>query len=1100
MVAEVKTSNQHQQLLREAVHKLPKTWTVTPVDGNKRPYRSAWQNESPLSVEDLTTEINSGRAKGYGLRTGVVSGGILAIDADGHSAHEKIIELSGGQPLPHTVTFTSNRPGRCQYLFYVPEEYWPSIKTTKIKTGVTGDDGKLEQLELRWDGCQSVLPPSIHPETGFYRWVKSPEEIAIAPAPMWVIEKMLIQSEPVQEKPHREPTRYTQKLRTGEEWSALEWALSFLSALSPSRADDYDDWLAVGMALHSVHDSLLTEWDNWSRQSSKYVSGECEKKWKSFKSGNVSIAWLGKTAKQDGWRSPFEKSSGRAYSNSNLNQNRRKSDGSGGGDGNQPLSVLSLRDRILEILNRNQDRSQRDEAFINLAQTTGVATKEVKELAASLESEVDVEESRSDRKAEVENLLRIGKYQLELQDYLALSVAQPLERVARWMGTTPAAMLTTLYPVIGSLLKVGTRLELIKATDFYALPVVYAGIVCESGAGKTPAQKTLLKPLFALQTEAEVEYKERLNEYQQELAEWKKKKDNDEPAPEQPVPREYYTTDATSEAIALIQSQQPGFGFLGWFDELPSLFKSQGQYKNGRGADSEKILSGRDGTGFKVNRASGKRLVVDQSAYSIIGALQLLILRQMMGDFTDANGQWARFLWTVMPVQPAPYPDDAIPFNISGLLKGIYKRIEALPAVTYKLSPKAQKLYRNWYNELDQLRITEPRQGLRAVYSKMKGDTGVLALLLHCFNSCVVEGSVPDLEINESTMVAAIKLAKFHIGQVKLIHSEGDAANGELAAIHTKIIQLSERKGWLKAADVRDIDRQSKKQFSANDIRKHFRELEATGFGQTKGEGPRLMWSIHREDDSPPPRDNSGQTQDNSGQTTKKTEATTIPIVQPIVEKNSGKTQDNSGKTQDSYTKPESITITAVQQIEMETQDIQDSFAAIEQQLVDTPLSGKENNEATPNFDVLNCPELKGEAQKRETVSLSSQDKTQGECPETVLSCPELEAITPSPVEVEIPLPIYRRSDGTIYVDSPQLDDSFTHPVVTQQIDSSDIELTTPAITPLEQLINCLAGVITKEQLEAVTAGQSLEMIQDAIDLQNTPIQRQHLRELMNLR
>jgi hypothetical protein len=805
-------------------------------------------------------------------------------------------------------------------------------------------------------------------------------------------------------------------------------------------------------------------------------------------------------AKKDGWRSPFEKSSGRAYSNSNLNQNRRESGGSGGGDGNQPLSVLSLRDRVLEILNRNQDRSQRDEAFINLAQTTGVATKEVKELAASLESEVDVEESRSDRKAEVENLLRIGKYQLELQDYLAPSVAQPLERVARWMGTTPAAMLTTLYPVIGSLLKVGTRLELIKATDFYALPVVYAGIVCESGAGKTPAQKTILKPLFALQAEAEIEYKERLNEYQQELAERKKKKDNDEPAPEQPVPREYYTTDATSEAIALIQSQQPGFGFLGWFDELPALFKSQGQYKNGRGADSEKILSGRDGTGFKVNRASGKRLVVDQSAYSIIGALQLLILRQMMGDFTDANGQWARFLWTVMPVQPAPYPDDAIPFDISGLLKGIYKRIEALPAVTYKLSPKAQKLYRNWYNELDQLRITESRQGLRAVYSKMKGDTGVLALLLHCFNSCVVEGSVPDLEINESTMVAAIKLAKFHIGQVKLIHSEGDAANGELAAIHAKIIQLSERKGWLKAADVRDIDRQSKKQFSANDIRKHFRELEATGFGQTKGEGPRLMWSIHKEDDSPPPGGNSGQTQDSSGQTTKNTEATTIPIVQPFVEKNSGKTQDNSGQTQDSYTQPESITITAVQQIEKETQDIQDSFAAIEQQLVDTLLSGKENNEATPNFDVLSCPELKGEAQKRETVTLLSQDKTQGECPETVLSCPELEAITPSPVEVEIPLPIYQRSDGTIHVDSPQLDDSFTTPVVTQQIDSSDIELTTPAITPLEQLIDCLAGVTTKEQLEAVTAGQSLEMIQDAIALQNTPIQRQHLRELMNLR
>jgi hypothetical protein len=63
----------------------------------------------------------------------------------------------------------------------------------------------------------------------------------------------------------------------------------------------------------------------------------------------------------------------------------------------------------------------------------------------------------------------------------------------------------------------------------------------------------------------------------------------------------------------------------------------------------------------------------------------------MMGDFTDANGQWARFLWTVMQVQPAPYPDDAIPFDVSGLLKGIYKRLRNLPPITYTLSSEAKK-------------------------------------------------------------------------------------------------------------------------------------------------------------------------------------------------------------------------------------------------------------------------------------------------------------------------------------------------------------------------------------------------------------------------
>jgi hypothetical protein len=236
----------------------------------------------------------------------MVSGGIVAIDFDGASAMQKALELSGEEPLPDTVSFTSNRPGREQRLYTIPEQYWGAIKTKKFKTGVMGDDGKPEQLELRWDGCQSVLPPSVHPQMTFYRWRKSPSEIAIAPAPMWVIEAMLAEPEPQQSE--RYTTAYTRKARTGEEWSNEEWALSYLSALSSSRADDYGDWVAVGMALHSVSDSLLTKWDNWSRQSSKYNPGDCEKKWKSFKRQGVAIGSLARMAKQDGWRSSFQRS------------------------------------------------------------------------------------------------------------------------------------------------------------------------------------------------------------------------------------------------------------------------------------------------------------------------------------------------------------------------------------------------------------------------------------------------------------------------------------------------------------------------------------------------------------------------------------------------------------------------------------------------------------------------------------------------------------------------------------------------------------------------------------------------------------------------
>jgi hypothetical protein len=47
------------------------------------------------------------------------------------------------------------------------------------------------------------------------------------------------------------------------------------------RADDYDDWLAVGMALHSVgDDALLDDWEQWSAQSGKHKPSDCQRKWK----------------------------------------------------------------------------------------------------------------------------------------------------------------------------------------------------------------------------------------------------------------------------------------------------------------------------------------------------------------------------------------------------------------------------------------------------------------------------------------------------------------------------------------------------------------------------------------------------------------------------------------------------------------------------------------------------------------------------------------------------------------------------------------------------------------------------------------------------
>ena len=64
---------------------------------------------------------------------------------------------------------------------------------------------------------------------------------------------------------------------------------SVMQALFPSIPQPpvatYDDWLDLGMALHSTEEALgaLRLQDQWSMQSSKYEEGKQEKSWRSLR-------------------------------------------------------------------------------------------------------------------------------------------------------------------------------------------------------------------------------------------------------------------------------------------------------------------------------------------------------------------------------------------------------------------------------------------------------------------------------------------------------------------------------------------------------------------------------------------------------------------------------------------------------------------------------------------------------------------------------------------------------------------------------------------------------------------------------------------------
>jgi hypothetical protein len=166
--------------------KIPYTCPLVPVVG-KQPCQKNWVKKE-CSRSEILAELETGKATGVGLKLG---NGLLAIDIDGESAAKLLLKLSGKNSLidfSATTAWTSGRPGRRQYLFFVEEKDSPRLRNLRIGTGTVGDDGKEQCLEFRWLGTQSVLPPSIHPLTNKpYTWINNPLETPPALAPEWLI-------------------------------------------------------------------------------------------------------------------------------------------------------------------------------------------------------------------------------------------------------------------------------------------------------------------------------------------------------------------------------------------------------------------------------------------------------------------------------------------------------------------------------------------------------------------------------------------------------------------------------------------------------------------------------------------------------------------------------------------------------------------------------------------------------------------------------------------------------------------------------------------------------------------------------------------------
>jgi hypothetical protein len=185
----------------------PDDWALIPVAG-KDTFHKGWTDSKIERKNFLSALVSDSRYHGLGVVTGALSGGLIALDIDGHEADARYKAISGEEYLPYgketTMAWTSGKPGRRQLLWRVPEALVPQlshvISLILLEGGVwwsgkgrQNEDDPMnrapkEELVLRFNRCMSVLPGSPHPDTKKrYRFLQY-NEGKPAVAPEWVLD------------------------------------------------------------------------------------------------------------------------------------------------------------------------------------------------------------------------------------------------------------------------------------------------------------------------------------------------------------------------------------------------------------------------------------------------------------------------------------------------------------------------------------------------------------------------------------------------------------------------------------------------------------------------------------------------------------------------------------------------------------------------------------------------------------------------------------------------------------------------------------------------------------------------------------------------
>jgi hypothetical protein len=385
-------------------------------------------------------------------------------------------------------------------------------------------------------------------------------------------------------------------------------------------------------------------------------------------------------------------------------------------------------------------------------------------------------------------------------DVLPACLAQFVAQVAASTSTPPDFAAATLLVVAGAAVGNSRGLELIK-NAWYEAARFFLACVGPPGSGKSPAMRTVLRPLFAQEKVRELQYRKDVRAFRKarkRLAELQRQATTS--AEEQsrkleeinecqallqnrPTLKRSVTVDATMEALIPLMENDPRGGLLLAQDELTGWVRGMDAYRGGRGRDRQQWLSIWSGEGLINDRKTNTHgpAIIERPFICVVGGLP----PDMLSGLADARGRSDGFCDRILfvyrqAVLGSYWTESIVTDEAREAWKRVYRRLSELPADTHpngilrpvilEMRPDARQAWIDWWNShADEINNPDLPAVLLGPWSKLKSYAARLALIIHLLR-LVCEETPYEQQIDLESMQRALRLVAYFKSHLRVTY------------------------------------------------------------------------------------------------------------------------------------------------------------------------------------------------------------------------------------------------------------------------------------------------------------------------------------------